>query len=532
MARNSVVLLVPLLSALFEVGECRNKRVKLKSASSERWWDRNQTKKDKKKEEAQQEMLEKTSLEEFCTGRRKSKDAIVYLGQKTHSSYDATHKNTLNASMESLRYNMRHVGESDVIVWHEGDLTPADATALDGVTNVRFCLLTTETGWGPPPWLAAVPTMKFSAGYRYMIRFYAVTIWRTLMRLGYEWVMRMDDDSFVHSPINYNIFEDMRREGLYYGYRTLSRECPVIFGDFIDTYVSHAHWNFKKPDPTGEAGDIDYGSHGLIGLAASTSEEGGDGDESDDLPAAKKDSKSEEMDAEARHIIKFCGTWPRHCRKAEMQAALAAALKKANLFQAKDSSTSELQNTVLHKKRWTNSWYCAGPGELGYYNNWFVTNVTWWATNPSATRMIRTFDRSNLIFSRRCNDLIFQTAVIKLFMPKSLRKRYVDFTYQHHTVSSGVITFGGIETGYLDPDPAASLDNYRERFLPPSSSEFTKIRSCKVQAVDGGELHQIYYLSPAADKQKHDSDNLATATVLVNRFESPYCGPDSKTYLE
>ena len=26
-----------------------------------------------------------------------------YLGQKTHSTYDATHKNTLNASMESLR---------------------------------------------------------------------------------------------------------------------------------------------------------------------------------------------------------------------------------------------------------------------------------------------------------------------------------------------------------------------------------------------------------------------------------------------
>jgi hypothetical protein len=115
----------------------------------------------------------------YCTSVRRSRDVIVYLGQKTHSSYDATHKNTLNASMESLRHNMLKIAETDVIVWHEGDLEPADATALDGAANVRFCLLTEETGWGSPPWLPVMPENKFSAGYRYMIRFYAVAIWAT-----------------------------------------------------------------------------------------------------------------------------------------------------------------------------------------------------------------------------------------------------------------------------------------------------------------------------------------------------------------
>ena len=47
---------------------------------------------------------------ERCTGVRQSRDVIVYLGQKTHSSYDATHRNTLNASMTSLREHMRKVG--------------------------------------------------------------------------------------------------------------------------------------------------------------------------------------------------------------------------------------------------------------------------------------------------------------------------------------------------------------------------------------------------------------------------------------
>jgi hypothetical protein len=65
----------------------------------------------------------------LCTGRRRSADVIVYLGQKRHSSYDATHANTLNASMASLARHMLKVAESDVIVWHEGDLGPADADA-------------------------------------------------------------------------------------------------------------------------------------------------------------------------------------------------------------------------------------------------------------------------------------------------------------------------------------------------------------------------------------------------------------------
>lgn len=407
------------------------------------------------------------------------------------------------------------------------DLTVQDATALNEVTNVRFCILTEATGWGPPAWLPVVPTMKFSSGYRFMIRFYAITIWTTLSRLGYKWVMRMDDDSFVLSPVNYNVFGDMRAHGLYYGYRTLSRECPVIFGDFIDSYTTHAHWKDNQKDD----GELDYGPSGLVGLtsqAESALSRSSRSSNMNDDSVATSFEESEELDEESRHIIKFCGTWPRHCRRAEMQAALALAFKKARLVQGKDKE-SDVPATLIQQKRWA-TWYCSGPGQLGYYNNWFVTNVTWWATNPAATRLMRAFDRSNLIFTRRCNDLIFQTAVVKLFMPKSLRKRYTDFTYQHHTVSSGAITFGGIETGHLDPNPAGNLEQYREKFLSMNSSGYIKVRVCNVQSVYNGPLHKTYYISPAADQQKHDAE--LTTTVLVNRFESPYCGQDERTLVE
>jgi len=472
-----------------------------------------------------------TDLAQYCTGERKSTDVIVYLGQKQHSSYDSTHKNTLNASMESLRLNMLKIRESDVIVWHEGDLTPADATALDGHANVRFCLLTEATGWGPPKWLPVIPESKFSAGYRFMIRFYAVTIWTTLHSLGYKWVMRMDDDSFVLSPVTYNIFHDMRNRGLLYGYRMLSKECPTIFGDFVDSYAAQTDERTLLDFPP--LGTVGPGPTERIAPTPARPPNVEPYTSSEDAPDVRADRStiaavetSPALDDESKHVIKFCGTWPRHCRKASMREALMQALRKAQLVSGEDVSYAP----VRKKARPFSSWYCQGPGRLGYYNNWFVTDVDWWRGDEKAARMIAAFDRSNLIFTRRCNDLIFQTAAIKLFMPKSKRRRYVDFTYQHHTVSGGLVTFGGIETGYDDPQARHNLHVYKQKHIPERQRRKVEIETCLVQAEHDGDLTEIHYISPASLRQRDDADSTSVNTVVA-RFESPYCGPDGKAYL-
>ncbi len=65
-----------------------------------------------------------------------------------------------------------------------------------------------------------------------MIRFLAVTVWDVLASLGYDYVMRIDDDSVIHSAIDYNIFDEMREQGLIYGYRALANfmdsECQAL----------------------------------------------------------------------------------------------------------------------------------------------------------------------------------------------------------------------------------------------------------------------------------------------------------------
>jgi hypothetical protein len=141
--------------------------------------------------------------------------------------------------------------------------------------------------------------------------------------------------------------------------------------------------------------------------------------------------------------------------------------------------------------------------------------------------MTRAFDRSNLIFSRRCNDLIFQTAAIKLFLPKGRRKRYTDFTYQHHTVSGGRVTFGGIETGTRDPETSANLQAYLATRIPdPQQRRTVGIDTCLVQSTEDGPLEEISFISPAKRREADDSSNAPVA-----KFESPYCAADRRTYL-
>ena len=92
-----------------------------------------------------------------------------------------------------------------------------------------------------------------------------------------------------------------------------------------------------------------------------------------------------------------------------------------------------------------------------------MTKISWWLDEPRVAQFIGAFDRSNLIFTVRSNDLIFQTAAIKLFMPKERRRRYSDFSYQHHTIRNGSVLYGGVEAGWRDDKAQDLLASYASR---------------------------------------------------------------------
>ena len=101
-----------------------------------------------------------------------------------------------------------------------------------------------------------------SVGYRHMIRWFAILIWPYLAKEGYTHVMRMDDDSYLHSKIKYNIFDYMRANKKKYGFRMPVMEEAVGYGydalidgflklnpnitsqDLIDAYMQERYVGF------------------------------------------------------------------------------------------------------------------------------------------------------------------------------------------------------------------------------------------------------------------------------------------------
>lgn len=174
----------------------------------------------------------------ICSGQRVSRDAIVYIAQKKHSSYDSSHNSSslLLSSIASLAEHYAALQDADLLIWHEGDLVPSDLEPQlprSGV-NVRLCRLSCCTGWGVPPTVTDIPSRFnrarsswYAPGYLFMIRWYALTSWEVLDDLGYEWVMRFDDDSILFSRVPYNFFDTMRQADQLYGYRMLAQLGPI-----------------------------------------------------------------------------------------------------------------------------------------------------------------------------------------------------------------------------------------------------------------------------------------------------------------
>ena len=100
-------------------------------------------------------------------------------------------------------------------------------------------------------------------------------------------------------------------------------------------------------------------------------------------------------------------------------------------------------------------------------------------------------------------DLLFQTAAVKLFMPKARRRRYADFTYRHHSIIGGKVAFGGIEAGWRDRDARATLKAYASTYEGVGNgtgvTSDLRVRKCGVQEEVDGPFRPTLYISPALD---------------------------------
>ena len=167
--------------------------------------------------------------------RRPTRLAIVYLTQGKHSSYkDRDTQANLHMSVRLLYRNYNAAHRDDVLFLHApGDVTLAQRQSILALCTpgtARFHELAAEhfalpdghRAWAPPARWRYM--RRFSVGYRHMIRFFAIGLWPTMEALGYEYVMRLDDDSYIWSPIHRSLSATMDARGLDYVYRLASWE--------------------------------------------------------------------------------------------------------------------------------------------------------------------------------------------------------------------------------------------------------------------------------------------------------------------
>jgi hypothetical protein len=110
------------------------------------------------------------------------KNAIVYMAQKRHSSYDRDSLGLLKRSLELLYRNYlneQHANNTNVIIFYTGDFDSNDVRELEGTVKTKGLLhlvdLLNTSYWEIPEWLrddnqSTWEAPEFSVGYRHMVR--------------------------------------------------------------------------------------------------------------------------------------------------------------------------------------------------------------------------------------------------------------------------------------------------------------------------------------------------------------------------
>jgi len=189
------------------------------------------------------------------------------MAQKRHKTYHRDSYGLLVKSIRSLFNNYLslndHHREVDIFIFHTGDFDLDDLITLEnGLVfkdekykgMIRLINLNNTEFWKLPDWVADDDPstwlmQEFSIGYRHMIRWFAILIWRYFYHLreahqqqqqdgpsttakgcqpAYRYILRLDEDSFLHSPIQYSLFDYMKDNGHVYGFRQCAYEMEDI----------------------------------------------------------------------------------------------------------------------------------------------------------------------------------------------------------------------------------------------------------------------------------------------------------------
>jgi hypothetical protein len=189
----------------------------------------------------------------------KSKTVIVYLAMNTTKDtvYSRNSIQLLKKSLDLLYLNYNNKFKHDIIIFYDHNFPFSVEEQIEIInkrSEIKFRCIDNKL-WCPPDCdelrqktdINLWKDPKFSIGYRNMMRWYGILIYKYLYSLGYEMYMRMDDDSFILSEINYDMFKFLYENNYEYAFRAY---CNDYHGSCIDlieyTYKYINKFKIKK----------------------------------------------------------------------------------------------------------------------------------------------------------------------------------------------------------------------------------------------------------------------------------------------
>jgi Glycolipid 2-alpha-mannosyltransferase len=227
-------------------------------------------------------------------------NAIVFLVQKNHTTYHRDSYQLLIQSLDLLYQNYlsqndgTNADDVDIYLFHTGDFDTQDLDHLEprilGTATTTTTLSSRNAGMLKLVNLVETPYWQlphnvrmdspetdwlnydlFPVGYRHMCRFFAIQLWTLFGQINtqyhsqptaredgsgsnnnnnnddaivaYRYIWRLDEDSLIHSPIRYNLFEEMKSHKYVYGYRLCSYE--LTWNKFVPQWFDKWHAKVK-----------------------------------------------------------------------------------------------------------------------------------------------------------------------------------------------------------------------------------------------------------------------------------------------
>jgi hypothetical protein len=165
--------------------------------------------------------------------------AIVYL--LNNNSKDIIN---FRQSIYLLIQNYYQNFPTDIICFHENDFPVEEIQLLQkhlGSISIKFVSITFNIPDYDASIINRIPkyyphpdypgATGFSLGYRHMCRFFAGEIFKNEHLKKYKYIWRLDTDSYILSPITYDVFERLSYNSAIYGYINIQHDHPGVIKD-------------------------------------------------------------------------------------------------------------------------------------------------------------------------------------------------------------------------------------------------------------------------------------------------------------